>query len=185
MKPLSLSRRQSIAAAKSHPATATHEGVGTVTEDMKETARRKFEDLWNKRQETLIEELFAPDFVGHDPSTAEPIRGVEGYREWMHAMIRGVPDLQFEVHEYVAEGAAVVVRWTLRGTQRGEWSGIPPTNRPVEITGMTLYRAVGGKLAEMYNEFDSLGLMRQLGLLPPPIAAKLVVGVERLVGAFR
>ncbi len=153
--------------------------------DIKEIARAKFEDLWNGRKEGLLEELFAPDFVGHDPATAEPIRGIEGYRAWMKDMIRGLPDLRFELHEMIAEGDRVVIRWTLRGTHLGKWNEIPATYKTVEITGMTLYRTADGKLAEMYNEWDSLGLLRQLGLLPPPLAAKLVVGVERLVGAFR
>lgn len=147
--------------------------------------RRKFEDLWNKREIELAEELIAPDFVGHDPACTEPILGVDGYRAWQERMLEALPDLHFDVHDVITAGDRVVARWTLHGTHVGPLNEIPATYKKVEITGMTMYRIEGGKLAEMYNEWDSLAMLRQLGLLPPPLATKFVVGVERLVSAFR
>ena len=81
------------------------------------------------------------------------------------------PDLNITVDQQVAENDLVAVRWTARGTNTGSGNGIPATGRTVQINGTTLFRLDDGKIAEEWTCANSLGLMRQLGLLPPPAAA--------------
>jgi hypothetical protein len=68
----------------------------------------------------------------------------------------------------LAEGDRVVTRWTARGTHRGELMGIPPTGKPVTMTGITINRLEGGKVVEDWTVFDQLGLLQQLGAIPAP-----------------
>ena len=72
------------------------------------------------------------------------------------------------VDDLVAEGDKVVVRWTFRGTHPGEFQGVPPTGKQVTIIGISIFRIVGNKVVEDWTIIDLLGLLQQLGVIPPP-----------------
>ena len=76
-------------------------------------------------------------------------------------------DAQVSIDEIVAEGDRVIVQWTFSGTQRGEFLGIPPTNKRVTYSGFNIFRVADGKLAEAWDMMDRFGMWQQLGLLPP------------------
>jgi predicted ester cyclase len=78
------------------------------------------------------------------------------------------PDVRMTVEDGFAEGDKVVVRWTGRGAHTGELMGIPPTGKQVTVTGIDVYRVAGGKLVERWGEFDQMGMMQQLGVVPLP-----------------
>ena len=78
------------------------------------------------------------------------------------------PDLRMTIEDMTAEGDRVVVRWTVRGTQTGEMMGMPATGKPTTVTGMFLNRLAAGKIVEGWGNFDALGMMQQLGLIPTP-----------------
>ena len=71
------------------------------------------------------------------------------------------------IEDLIAEGDKVAVRQTWRGTHTGNFQGIPPTGKPVTFTSLEVYRVTGGKLAEEWVELDMLGLLQQLGVIPP------------------
>ncbi len=75
------------------------------------------------------------------------------------------PDARFPLYDLIAEGDRVVARWGLQGSHRAEFMGVPPTGRRVEVTGMVIYRLAGGEIVEYWGNFDTLGLMQQLGAL--------------------
>ena len=82
-------------------------------------------------------------------------------------MYRGAfPDAQIIIEDQLAEGDMVATRWTARGTHQGELLGVPPSGNRVEVAGMTISRAEGGKIAEEWNNYDALGLMQQIGAIP-------------------
>jgi steroid delta-isomerase-like uncharacterized protein len=81
---------------------------------------------------------------------------------------QGFPDVEIRAEDYIAEGDKVVKRWVFRGTHKGEYAGIPPTGKTVTLRGMTLYRLAGGKIKEMYWNYDVFGLLQQLGAIPAP-----------------
>ncbi len=110
----------------------------------------------------------APNQVHHDPSNPVDIKGPEGHRQRITEVIAAFPDINFTIEDMVAEGDKVVARWTLRGTHLGEFIGIPPTGKQVAVSGVIIHRLAGGKIVEDWALRDSLGLMRQLGLIPPP-----------------
>jgi predicted ester cyclase len=136
--------------------------AGSQTERNKATARRVYEEAINQGR---FDVPYTPGFVGHGGrgtfSHAEGMAEARGFRE-------AFPDLVMTIDHVVAEGDLVSVRWTARGTNTGEGNGIPATGRRVQVSGMTLFRFEGGAIAEEWTSGDSLGLMRQLGLLPPP-----------------
>ena len=68
----------------------------------------------------------------------------------------------------MAEGDKVVTRWTGRGTHQGELMGISPTGNQLEITGLTIDRIEGGQVVETWDQYDTLGMLRQLGAIPEP-----------------
>jgi steroid delta-isomerase-like uncharacterized protein len=87
-------------------------------------------------------------------------RVVEAFRD-------SFPDLEGSLEDQTAEGDKVVNRYTGRGTHRGEFLGVGPTGREVELSGVTIFRLRGGKIVEGWDFYDGLGLLRQLGAMPP------------------
>ena len=71
-----------------------------------------------------------------------------------------------ELHDLIAESDRVVYRWMMSGTHLGPMRGIPPTGKPIAMTGITIMRIVEGKIVEGWHQYDALGMMQQLGMIP-------------------
>ena len=97
--------------------------------------------------------------------------GREGDRERTRRMLAAFPDVQYDLHDLLAEGDRVAVRYTMRGTHRGELMGIPATGRKVAMPVTTIYRIANGQIAELWETYDALGLLQQIGALPTPTVA--------------
>lgn len=146
-------------------ATASDGVRAESLETNKSITRRVYEEGLNQGR---FEVPYSPDFVGHGGRrTFTHADGMAEARGWREAF----PDLNITVEKQVAEQDLVAVRWTARGTNTGTGNGIPATGRAVQITGTTLFRLADGRIAEEWTCADSLGLMRQLGMLPAPAAA--------------
>ena len=128
-------------------------------------ARRVFEEGLSQGR---FEVAYTDDFVGHGGGTATFTHdaGIAEAKGWRLAF----PDLNVSVDLLVAEADLVAVRWTARGTNSGVGNGIPATGKYVETSGTAVFRFVDGAIAEEWTAGDSLGLLKQLGLLPPPAA---------------
>jgi steroid delta-isomerase-like uncharacterized protein len=138
-------------------------------EENKAIVRREHEEIWNSQGNLdAADEIYAPDYIGHDPSLPEDIRGVEAAREFAAMYRSAFPDLEFIIEDQIAEGDKVATRLTIRGTHQGELEGIDPTGNEVEIKGIVFSRIAEGKIAEDWGVFDILGLMQQIGAIPPP-----------------
>ena len=119
----------------------------------------------------LIDELIAPGYVGHDPTQPEPIRGRDGYRQFVDTYQSAFADARVTIDDQIAEGGQVVTRWTGRGTHTGELMGIAPTGKEVTVSGITISRLENGKIAEEWELMDALGMLVQLGAVPQPATA--------------
>jgi len=136
--------------------------AGDVTASNTATARRVYEEGLSQGR---FEVPYTDDFVGHGGSrTFTHADGIAEAKGWRKAF----PDLKVTVDMTIAQGDLVCVRWTARGTNTGTGNGIPATGKWVETSGTAIFRFVDGKIAEEWTAANSLGLMRQLGLLPPP-----------------
>jgi len=138
------------------------------TEENKAVSRRVAEEIFNGGNLDLADELYASDYVLHDPSLPEDLIGPEGIKQYAAINLGAFPDGRVTVEDQIAEGDKVVSRWTATGTHTGDLMGIPPTGNRVEISGVTINRFSGGKIAEDWYQGDDLGMMRQLGLIPSP-----------------
>jgi len=137
------------------------------TEENKALARRWYEEAFNKHNVAAIDELYAPDVVTHDnPLMPEGNRA--GAKRLFAGLFAAVPDMSVTVEDLIAEGDKVVARYTTRGTQRGEFMGIPATGKSFTSTAIDILRVEGGKIAEHWHETDQLGMMQQLGVIPAP-----------------
>jgi steroid delta-isomerase-like uncharacterized protein len=137
-----------------------------MSEQNKAVVRRLFEQLWNKGDLSVADQLFTPNYDHHDPSTPDVGRGPESEKRRATLYRTAFPDLRLTVEDIIAEGELVVARWSCRGTHKGDLSGIAPTGRQFTISGVSIARIAGGKMAEGWINWDALGLMQQLGVVP-------------------
>ena len=139
-----------------------------MLEENKALVQRFVEEAFNKGNLDVADEVYAPRFFSHDPSTPEGERGPEDVKQFVNTYRSAFPDGHTIIEDLIAEGDKVAYRWTYRGTHQGELMGIAPTEKEVTITGITINRISGGKIEEEWNNFDQLGMLQQLGVVPAP-----------------
>ena len=139
-------------------------------EDNTRIIRRFIEELWNNRNLSVADEIFAPECLTHQlrsgaDITSEP-RDPETLKKHVSEWVVAFPDLHFTLEQTIADGDRVASQITMRGTQEGVWMGFPPSGREVSIRMMTIHRIAAGKIVEDWVLVDSLGLFQQLDLVP-------------------
>ena len=139
-----------------------------MSEENKALARRFLEEAFNEGNLGVADEIVASDYVLHDPASPEEIRGPEGIKGFVQMYRSAYPDTDITVEDQIAEGDAVVTRWTARGTHQGELFGVAPSGNRVEVTGITIDRFSEGKAAESWTNYDALGMLQQIGAIPEP-----------------
>ena len=138
-----------------------------MSEENKALIQRFVEEAFNKGNLDVADEIYASRFISHEPGG--PVdRHPEYVKNFVNMYRSAFPDGHTTIEDVVAEGDEVAYRWTYRGTHRGELMGIPPTGQDVTITGMTIDRISGGKIEAEWNNFDQLGMLQQLGVVPAP-----------------
>ncbi len=133
------------------------------TEENKALVRRYLAEVYNNKNMAAIDELMASNFVAH---AYGPPGDREGYKQTVSMLFTGFPDYHLTVEDMVAEGDRVAVRFTWRGTHKGEFAGIGPTGKQVNVTAMTIHRISDGKVVETWGLVDRLGQMQQLDVIP-------------------
>lgn len=133
----------------------------------KQLAHRFHMDIFQAGKLEAADEIVSADFVWHG-GFAPPQQpcGPAGVRQVAATVINAFPDRQITHYDEAEAGDQVLIRWSMSGTHKGELMGIPATNKPMTITGFDYFRVVGGKIVEMWQEADQLGMLRQLGVLP-------------------
>ena len=136
------------------------------------TARRFFEEIWSQGNLDLVDELVAPDYVGHPSGPEDTVRGPEGVKEYIGGLRAGIPDLTMTVEDQLADHDMVATRWTARGTQTGDLMGIEATGRTAAVTGITIQRlGPDSRILEGWTNWDLLGMLHQLGIDPQMVRA--------------
>jgi steroid delta-isomerase-like uncharacterized protein len=144
-------------------------GDYAMSEENEALVRRYFEEIWNKGNLELIDELFVTNFVRHGPvGTEGEVRGLEGFKGLVSSYRAGLPDLRIPIEDLIAEGDRVVTRWTAYGTHQGELLGNAPTGNQATVTGILVDRVSGGKIEEEWVAYDTLHFMRQIGGVAAP-----------------
>lgn len=125
----------------------------------------RFYELVNSGDVDGFMNLVAEDFVDHEEFPGLP-SDREGVRQFFALMRSAFPDLRMEPHEVVAEGDLVAVRVTMTGTHEGEFMGIPPSRRRIEVPAVDFVRIRDGRAVEHWGVTDNLAMMQQLGAVP-------------------
>ena len=124
-------------------------------ESNKVLARRIVEEMWNTQNLQVVDEVYAPEFGG----------GHAAAKQFVSANLTAFPDLEISIQDQIAENDLVVTRYVMRATHQGEFASIPPTGKPFSITGIEMHRFADGKLVELWNIVDLLGMLQQLGVV--------------------
>jgi len=146
-----------------------------MSEQNKTVVRRLFDELWNKGNLQVADEIFAPTYQHHDDSTPDLGKGPESEKKRVNLYRNAFHDLRLNMEDLIADGEIVVARWSCRGVHKGELNGIAPTGKQVAITGVTIVHFTNGKIVEGFVNWDALGLMRQLGVVPEPVKSLAAV----------
>jgi steroid delta-isomerase-like uncharacterized protein len=134
-------------------------------EENKAIVRRWFEDLFNGGNLDVADEIVAPNHVTHDPALPDILYGPEGQKQVVSLYRGAFPDAHITVEHQIAAGNEVVTRWTGHGTHQGELMGVAPTGNRVEVPGITIDRVSGGKVEETWTNYDTMGMLRQIGAI--------------------
>lgn len=132
----------------------------TEPESTSERISRLYLDIFNARKLDLLDELLAPEFVSH--LRVGEIRGIEAFRAVMTDFYTAFPDVQWFVDEWVFTQERAVIRYHWQGTQAEAWLGIPPTHKIVRGEGLELLWIRDGRITEVWNYSDLMGLAAQL-----------------------
>jgi steroid delta-isomerase-like uncharacterized protein len=137
-----------------------------MTVDNKRIVRQVYEEIRGGGQLDLVNEVFAEEYVGHDPTAIpEEVRGRQAFKDQTSHYRSAFPDLRFSVDSIVAEGDEVVVRWTATGTHRGAVVDESPTGHEVTVAGFGSWIVRDGKITEHWGIIDLMGLLRQIGAI--------------------
>ena len=128
------------------------------TQENKALLRRYYAEVLSEGNLPVIDELFASDFTCAGVDLAR-------FRELAAASRAAFPDLQVTVEDQIAEDDRVVTRFSARGTHCGPFVGVPATGRPVTVTAIHIHRVADGKIAELWEQIDLLGVLQQLGVM--------------------
>ncbi len=135
-----------------------------MSDDVCALLKRFIDEAFNAGNVQILPELIAPDHVSHLPFGDH--YGPEGVRIDIAGFRTGFPDLALTLESVIPCGEHIVYRFTARGTHLGPFLGIPPTGRQVRVEGIGLDRYQNGKAVERWVQYDSFGLLQQLGVLP-------------------
>lgn len=135
----------------------------------KELFTRYFDEVANGGNLDKADEIFAADYKHHDPANPDPrpMIGPQAVRDHLIGLKGAFPDLVFDVDDMVDNGSEIIVRWTARGTNTGDYFGIPASGKPIEITGMNTWATQDGMAIEGWVNRDDMLLLQQIGVIPP------------------
>lgn len=139
-----------------------------MADESKRITRWLIEEAYNNGRLDVVDEPFVPDAVIHDPALQHDVVGVGAIKDMIGAFRRAFPDFAKAIQDQIADGDLVAVRWTARGTHNGDLWGIAATGKEVTFSGVSLYRFAIGRITESWSNWDTIGLMQQLGVIPSP-----------------
>ena len=132
-------------------------------ESNKALVRRFYEEVWNRGNVEIADKIFAENYARHDLRPGNALPGPAGQKKIAADFRAAFPDLRMTIDLIVAEGDMVAARWTTEGTNMGHWGDVPPTDKHARFSGVNIFRIAQGKVVELWNHRDDLGVMQQLG----------------------
>jgi len=140
----------------------------TQPTDNKQIVQRFMDECWSQGNLNTVLELVADNCRYHDPVFPSLTSGAENIKNHIQTCRSGFPDLTFTIDDTIAERDEVVVHWTGTGTHKGQFLGMPPTNKKANVTGTSIFRLEGSKIAEEWANWNLMSMLEQLGLAKAP-----------------
>src|SRR5919202_6900184 len=137
-----------------------------MSADENKAIAHRWYEMINSHNLTHMDELFTADFVDHDSAVLN--HDLDGTKQFFSMYLDAFSDVQVTLDDLIAQGDRVAARFTVRGTHKGPFMGLPPTGKPFTLTAIDILRIVDGKIVEHWGEADTLGLLQQLGAIPAP-----------------
>jgi steroid delta-isomerase-like uncharacterized protein len=131
-----------------------------MTEEERDLGQRWFEEVWNRGRRDAIPEMLAPDAVLHEAGLDSV--GPDGFYPLFDRIHAAMDEIQTTVHETIAEGDRLCVRWSFTAKHSGPGLGIPASGKTIHVTGITIMRIADGKAVEGWQNWDMLGMMEQI-----------------------
>ena len=138
-----------------------------MSEQNKAIVRRLFDEMMDMGNMAVFDEIYAANLIYHGTGELEN-SDLEGLKQLVTAIANAFPNFPGTLDDIIAEGDKVVYRWTFSGTHKAEFNGLPATGKHVEVRAISVNRVAGGKIVEEWENFDQLGMMQQLGVIPAP-----------------
>ena len=136
----------------------------TQPTDNRQIVQRFMDECWNKGNLNAVSELVADDCRYHDPVFPSLTSGAENLKNHIQTCRNGFPDLMFTIDDTIAERNEVVIHWTGTGTHKGQFLGMPPTNKKASVTGTSIFRIEGEKIVEEWANWNLMSMLEQLGI---------------------
>ena len=145
------------------------QGEEGITEEEEQAFTDRVLEMWNEANITIVDEVYAPEIVRHDCGVPEDIVGLENVKNHLENFFNAFPDLNISVDETIVAGNKMAQRWTMTGTNTGSMGVMPPTGKNVRFSGISIVHMVNGKAVEIWDFYNVLDMMQQLGFtLTPP-----------------
>lgn len=135
-----------------------------ILEQNEEIITRYFNDVWNNGNIDLLDEIMSEEYINHNPGIESPIQGPKGLKPIIIAIRKGFPDLNYSIKKILVKENFVAVQVIMTGTHTGNFFGIEPTGKKVEVSQMQFERIKDGKMVEHWRVTDELTMMKQLGV---------------------
>lgn len=140
-----------------------------IAQDVTAPVRRFHAEIYQQGNLSVADEIIADGFAWHAPNLPPGLPpGREGVKTYAGLLRTAYPDIHFTADDTITTEDKVVVRWTATGTQTGMLITLPPTGKSMTVTGIDVYRIVDGQIAELWQNWDQLGMLQQLGVAPMP-----------------
>jgi steroid delta-isomerase-like uncharacterized protein len=135
-----------------------------TADDNKNLITDFYNEVWGRGNLDFADKVFSQDYIRHDLRSGNPLPGPEGQKKIAGDFRKAFPDLSIHLDLVVATDEFVTARWTMTGTQTGKWGDIEPTNKKAAFSGVNIFRFEDGKVKEIWNHRDDLGLFEQSGV---------------------
>ena len=145
------------------------QGEEGITEEEAQAFTDRIVDMWNEANLTILDEVYSPEIVRHDCGVPEDIVGLENMKNYLENLFNAFPDLNLTVDEMIIAGNKGVQRWTMTGTNTGSMGEMPPTGKNVRFSGVSIGHFVNGKAVEIWDYYNMLDMMQQLGFTLTPL----------------
>ncbi|MFN2188893.1 MAG: ester cyclase [Candidatus Promineifilaceae bacterium] len=142
---------------------------------------RWFEELWNKKNYQITQELVHPEFTAHGAGGQDIKQGPDGVADMVRTWHQAFPDGHMSMDDIITEGEFSTIRMTFTGTHLGDFYGNSASGHKVSVTSIGIDKVENGKITEGWGELNMLGLMQQIGAIPSPEAAESTTAVEAQV----